>query len=258
MTLPTLYKHADFEVPDWGEFTAPPINTPGYRSAVLSHDPLAYWRLGETSGRIAVDDSAHGHDAAYEANCLLNQTGALGFDDNPAVYFDGVAARVQLPPSFTLEVDDPITLTFWNRVLSSEVQSAYTIWLGTQNNPDRCLAHAPWSDRVLYWDYGTNNSQGRIETDYSAYLNRWTHISLVSAGRLGNFKAIYLDGQLANSRSTSDGPTRRLTAGTLSINPNTLANRQHRGRLDEVAVFNRVLSAEAIKNLYHAGVDLWA
>jgi len=258
MTSPTIYKHADFEVPGWGEFDTPSIDRPGYQSLVLSHAPLAYWRLGETAGGVAADASVHQHNGSYEANCLLNQSGALGFDDDAAVYFDGLASWVQLPPSFTLAANDPITLTFWNRVLTSEVKNAYTIWLGAQTDPDRCLVHAPWSNRVLYWDYGTNNSRGRIQTDYTAYLDRWTHITLVSAGRLGSFKAIYLDGQLVKSSNTSDGPTRLLSAGTLSHNPATVPDRQYRGRLDEVAVFNRVLSAEDIQTLYRAGVNLWA
>ncbi len=258
MTMPTFDKHADFEVPDWGEFAAPPIDAPGYRAQVLNHSPLAYWRLGETAGNTAADASGQGHDGSYQSGCLLNQNGALDFDDDPAVYFDGNAAHVQVPASFTLTPNDPVTLMFWNRVQTSELKSAIAIWLGSKTEPNRCLTHAPWSNGLLYWDYGRNNSLGRITTDYTAYLDRWTHITLVSAGRLGSFKAIYLDGELVASNNSSDGPIQTLTGGSLSVSPTRLANAQHRGRLDEVAVFNQVLSAHDIQSIYQAGVNPWA
>lgn len=256
--MTTIYQHADFEVPDWGEFAAPPLNTPGYRTQVMAHSPLAYWRLGETTGNAAADTSGQGHHGTYQSGCLLNQSGALHFDDDPAVYFDGNAAHMQVPSSFTLTVNDPITLMFWNYVQTSDLKSAIAVWLGSQTEPNRCLTHAPWSDGTLYWYYGRNNSLGRIITDYTAYLDRWTHITLVSAGQLGSFKAIYLDGELAASDNTSDGPTQTLTGGSLSVSPSRLANVQHRGRLDEVAVFNQVLSAQDIRSIYQAGANPWA
>ncbi len=42
-----------------------------YRAEVLSDSPIAYWRLGELSGRTATDSSGQGHDATYENGIAL-------------------------------------------------------------------------------------------------------------------------------------------------------------------------------------------
>ena len=118
------------------------------------------------------------------------------------------------------------------------------------NSPDRAQAHVPWSNRVLYWDYGSLTS-GRVATDYTSHLDRWTHVVLVSQGRGGAFQGIYLDGQLVSSRNSSDGPTQPVSGGTIAAWPsNSLFQK---GRIDEFAVYNTVLPAATIQQHYNAG-----
>lgn len=253
----TIYKHADFEVPDWGEFASGPENRPGYRSLLLSYGPLAYWRLGEASGSTAFDSSGHGHDAVYVGGVQLGQPGALDHDADSSVMLDGNTGQITFPNTVQLTLNDPVTIAYWSRIQTSEVRRSVAFSLGGNDSPDRCQAHAPWHDGILYWDYGTFDSAGRLATDYADYLNRWTFVVLVSAGRLGSFKAIYLDGELAASSSTSSGPAQTISGGSLSVDP-TVSNWQHRGKLDEFSVFNQLLSAEQISALYRAGVNVWA
>ena len=253
----TIYKHADFEVPHWGEFASPPQNRPGYRSLLLSHNPIAYWRLGEASGSTATDESVNGHDASYVGGVQLNQPGALDYDHDPSIQLDGNSGWIELPTSFGLATNDPATIMFWNHVRTNEVKQSYTFWIGGLDKPNRCLAHAPWNNQILFWDYGTNDTLGRISVDYTPYLDKWTHITLVSAGRLGGFKAIYLDGDLVTSSPTSNGPIQSLAGGSISLAP-AVSDRQHQGGLDEFAVFNQALTTDQIDALYHSGVNLWA
>lgn len=253
----TIYKHADFEVAQWGEFASPPENRPGYRSLLLSHNPIAYWRMGEVSGTTASDESSNGRDADYVGGVQLNQSGALDYDHDPSVQLDGNSGWINLPTGFGLALNDPVTIMFWNHVRTDEVQQSFAFRIGGLDSPNRCLAHAPWSNRAMFWDYGTDDAIGRVSVDYSPYLDKWTHVVLVSAGQLGSFKAIYLDGDLVASSSTSTGPVQSLAGGSISLDP-AVSNRQHRGGLDEFAVFNQVLTADQIGALYHAGVNVWA
>ncbi|MEM9914546.1 MAG: LamG-like jellyroll fold domain-containing protein [Planctomycetota bacterium] len=252
----TIYKHADFEAPQWGEFASPPQDRPGYRSLLLSYNPMAYWRLGEVSGTTAIDESGNGHDASYVGGVQLNQPGALDYDHNPSVQLDGNSGWIDLPTGFGLAMNDPVTIMFWNHVRSAEVQRSFAFSIGGLYSPNRCLAHAPWNNNTLFWDYGTDDAIGRVSADYSPFLDQWTHVTLVSAGRLGSFKAVYLDGDLMASSSTSTGPEQNLAGGSISLPP-AVSDRQHRGGLDEFAVFNQVLTAEQIRALYHAGVNVW-
>ena len=40
---------------------APPPPTPSYRDVVMSDRPGGYWRLGESTGSTAVDETANGN-----------------------------------------------------------------------------------------------------------------------------------------------------------------------------------------------------
>src|SRR5215831_14920886 len=61
-----------------------------YSSAVLADHPVAYYRLGETSGTTAVDSSGNGSNGTYVGGVALGQPGALlPGDTDPAAGFNG-------------------------------------------------------------------------------------------------------------------------------------------------------------------------
>ena len=65
------------ESPPSAEANAKPrcaTSSTAYQSAVLAADPVAYWRLDESSGAIA-NDSAAGHNGAYGGNVTLGVPG---------------------------------------------------------------------------------------------------------------------------------------------------------------------------------------
>jgi hypothetical protein len=94
-----------------------------YESKVLSYSPLAYWKLDETSGTIAVDSSVNANAAAYVGPTLAANT---FLDGSPAPNFDGTNDYVNLY-SAGLAVDwdaaDPNqgTIALWVRVSGAGV-----------------------------------------------------------------------------------------------------------------------------------------
>src|SRR5262249_42106571 len=64
----------------------------GFGGAVLGSTPLAYWRLGESSGTVAYDYVA-GLDGTYR-NATLGQPGYSAIDPNTAVQFEGADSFV--------------------------------------------------------------------------------------------------------------------------------------------------------------------
>jgi len=67
-----------------------------YFTEVLADNPLAYWRLGETTGTVAADASGYGRNATYQNGPALAEAGALGSDPDPAVRLDGSNDRLDL------------------------------------------------------------------------------------------------------------------------------------------------------------------
>ncbi len=132
--------------------------------------------------------------------------------------------------------DGPVTVEFWNYVKSADLASEQVaLRVGADIATNRFLIHAPFMDGNLYWDYGNINTTGRISVDYKPYLDKWTHVCVVSDGT--SFKAIYLDGQLVASSVTADAPT-KLSGLYLGLT--------YLGRMDEFRVWNRVRTADEI------------
>jgi len=67
---------------------------PVLEKVMLADAPLAYWRVGETAGPIAVDATAHHDDAIYAGAMAFDLPGAIATDANPAVRLDNAAVGV--------------------------------------------------------------------------------------------------------------------------------------------------------------------
>lgn len=142
----------------------------------------------------------------------------------------------------------PITVAFW--VNTNDLNDSNILFNAGDENSDRIQAHVPWyQDSLLYWDYGNHTANGRISTDFSSNLGKWTHVALVSSGNANTFKGIYLNGVLANSSGTSDGPENAYTS--ITIGKASTANYQE-ASLDDFRIYNRVLSAAEINRLYNS------
>jgi uncharacterized protein YjbI with pentapeptide repeats len=219
-----------------------------YRDVVLSTAGLlAYYRLGESAGTTATELKS-GFDGTYNGSPAgMGITGSVGNDPDTAVNFDGIDDYVSVPATVALALNDPVTIEFATYVASTDTgRVAFSI--GLLDNPDRCTANVPWSDNVLYWDYGDLAGTGRISASMAMYLDTWVHIVLVSAGNANTFKAIYLNGQVANSAAASDGPNQAISGGAIG----GWASAFHKGRLDEFAIYNQVLSADTVRDHYDA------
>jgi hypothetical protein len=159
--------------------------------------------------------------------------------------YDGIDDDISLPSGVSLALNDPVTVVFWGYTPGSLQTSAFTI--GNLGDPNRCQVHAPWVDNTLYWDYGNSGGTGRVTVAFSSYLNKWTHVGLVSKGNGGDFKGIYLNGALVASGASSDGPDQAVSGGFIGAFPGNAA--RYTGRIAEFAVWNVVLLANEIASI---------
>jgi hypothetical protein len=214
-------------------------------AAQAQNGPVGYWKGDDGSSPTQALNSVSGvKDGTYTASATTSASAPTLLFPNPSsMSFNGSTAYVNVP-SFTWPAGGgPTTVSFWNFVATAQNSSAFTV--GSQDAPNRFQVHAPWGDGSIYFDYGDYNATGRISTSYTAKLNKWTHVALVSAGNGGSFKAIYLDGALAVSSSTaSAGPTTQLTG--LQIGAWSSASCFHNGQIDDFRIYSRMLTATEI------------
>jgi hypothetical protein len=215
-------------------------------SAAAQSGPVGYWKGddGNPTPGGALDSSGNGNLGTYASGATTSTTVApLQFTNPTSFSFNGTGANVSVP-GFSWPVGGAVTIAYWNHVATAQVQNSSAFTVGNMDNENRFHVHGPWGDKVLYWDYGNINTTGRISTSYTAYLDKWTHVALVSEGSGGAFKAIYLDGVLKASATSSNGPTAALSGLFIGSWPGV--NLNHKGLMDDFRIYDRVLTAAEI------------
>ncbi|MCY3022758.1 MAG: hypothetical protein NTW87_27585, partial [Planctomycetota bacterium] len=148
--------------------------------------PAGHWAFDEGVGRTAADSSGNGNRGTLRGGPPAWVAGTVGAG---ALQFNGNIDYVSVP-RFAND-GGPVTVSFWNYVATPVKSFAFGVGVGADN---RFCTHCPWEDGIVYWDYGNERGDGRISASYAGKTGKWTHVALVSTGRGGDFKAIYLDG----------------------------------------------------------------
>lgn len=126
-----------------------------YALAVLADAPLAYYRLGETSGTVAADSSGNAHSGTYTNNPTLGAAGLVTGDSNTAMgTAAGTGQRVVVPSNSTGWMNAPLALTVEAivRYPGTPGQAIVSRWGSSIN---------AW---ILYRDTGTARIFGAIYT----------------------------------------------------------------------------------------------
>ncbi len=202
------------------------------RNNVWSNNFYAVYHLDTTPTSPMTDSTGNGRTLTGQVGiAATNSTSTL---IGNGIFFDGNDRLTNASLSWP-NTNNPVTVTAWNNVTTAQVQNSNLFGFTAVGN-ERFATHAPWGDNVIYWDYGTCcASPGRVNTNYTAYRNKWTHVGLVSQGGGGTFMGIYLDGSLITSIGTSDDPNVALTGFSLGSDNPTGGN-HHRGLVDEFRI----------------------
>ena len=193
---------------------------------------VSYWKFDEGSGTIA-SDSVGAHSGT-----IMGPTWTTGQVGN-ALQFDGVNDHViNLGTWFDYQT---FTIALW--VNPGASQATYADIIDTH--------HDGYYNWVIQQYMNNVNSYGfRNEQSFSLTANVWQHLAITKSGTTCNF---YLNGNLVNSQYCEIHYTgdQYLTFGSHYEIPGRYWN----GAMDEVAIYNRSLSAEEIQQHYQAGLQ---
>lgn len=215
-----------------------------YVSVIMADGPLGYWRLGEVSGAVVADSSGNGYTGTA-VNCtrgaaaLINNNGG-----DLATQGDGTSSQIT--------VGAVPSLYGLNRSFSIEA------WLKPAFNSS---SSGIWSSGASGFCMRRNTDKIEILKDYIASLGtfavglaagvRYHVVGVVDAS--GTF-TLYVNGTAAGTISVSTqtfgGSFVRIGAdGSNAATVGTFLD----GVIDEVAVYNKVLTAAQVLAHYRAG-----
>ena len=225
-------------------------NRSAYTDAVLTTPGLTnYWRMGETSGAFA--DLVGNRPLTLTGSASRGVTGVVPNDNDRAVTLNGgytyTNASAAAPQTFSVEAWFRTSNTGGGKILG--YGSSRT---GNSSSYDRHFYIG--NDGRLR--FGVNPGGVRVVTSPTSLLdNRWHHaVATVGNGVL----SLYVDGQLVDQLTgVAGGETIngywRVGGDNLSGWPNRPSRTTLLGTIDEVAVYDGVLSADAVARHYEAG-----
>ena len=226
-----------------------------YAKAVLRADPVAYWRMSEFGGPVANDCTGKENHGQYEDLTAFYLEGPLGSgfsgrgEVNRAVHFAGgrlKAAVEGLGQTYSVQMwiyngmpDDvrPVAGYFFSRGVD-----------GAENAPGEHLGiggTAAAGGRLIFSNGNTLDEllegKTRLET------KTWYHVALVRQGRK---VAVYLDGNREPEIAGQVGVAEPSAPEHVLIGGRNDNFANFAGKIDEVAIYDRALSAEEILQHY--------
>ena len=147
----------------------------------------------------------------------------------------------------------PVTVSYWSNPFGADEGS---LWGVGAVNLQRFQAHAPWSNSILYWDYG-DASSGRISSNISAYNGVWANYCLTASGNGGSGMKIMVNGGAVAQDTTTDQPT---SISGLSVGRYDLVfepyDFHHRGIIDEFRIADLIRTDEWCETEYNNQSDM--
>jgi hypothetical protein len=210
-------------------------NSP-YRAAVLADGPIAYWRLGETQGPTAKDEVGS-HDGTYNGGCTWTTQGAV--PGNGALSLaDNSNCEVDVGDAFQFENQLPFTVEAWASTTSQDNNCCSHIFTHEvrRNGPQAGYALLVDSPKTIF----AERVGGADVEDVPIATNRFVYVVLTYDG---SAMKLYVDGDLGN---TANNAAMTAAMQVHAFIGSAGGENYFRGAIDEVAIYDKPLSADRI------------
>lgn len=216
-----------------------------YARKVIEMKPLAYWNLNEIAGAMAEDASGHDHQGQFEDGVALylNGPNSKGLADsghvNRSAHFAGGRMKANVGVSGS---NQSVSLWFWNGMPTDarpmtghlfETPAGHTIAIGGVGNSPGRLIVGQGDQAILV---------GKSQIDNRS----WNHLAFV---RQGGKVMVYLNGQL-EVEGGLNATVAQSSEKVMYIGGRGNGQTSFEGKLDEVAIFDRALTAQEISQQF--------
>lgn len=266
----------DVIAPD-GTFTAPEITKYVDLSAVITCNGDSYTvsrRIKALGGNIVPDGLVMYYD--FESGISKNTIEDVSGNGNTATstsgvtvadgyaYFNGIDSAITLPTDYGTKLPGNYSVSMWVKLDKSIASSAamYRFFdFGGDSYSSQFLRYVPATGQLSFMDRGTasSGSDWALDTTLPGIADTWKLVTLTySFSSQGSNAMVYIDGNIYTP-STGSALTRSIAtvAGASSITGyigrtqwNNADNPDYKGYIDDVRIYNRVLTYDEIRTLY--------
>jgi hypothetical protein len=219
-------------------------------NAVMTSNNLLM-HMDESSGTTIADTSSRNNTGTVAGGVTYGASGIY----NNALTFDGVNGEVLIPNSSTLNPTNrftmeawmywninPATGNGWGNIASKNGDSGYRLQHNSNNSA---------------FEFGlvTNNSNSLTTGTTAPQQGKWYY--LVGTYDGSNIR-LYVNGQLEATAATTGNvvsSTTPLNIGSFKVNPGDPSTRFLNGKIDELALYTRALSATEITARFSRGIN---
>ena len=239
----------EYEIQDsYGHFV---LETPGL---------LAYYRLDEGASATTLNNIAPTGGAAgtYPEKLTRGVPGAIVHDTNPAICFNEPGQVIQVKDIEPLnETHDALTVEFW---LNPHQVAAHAMVLGRDSLSDgqrhwkagiRAATVEGQTKNVVFYEFfgeGRGGNRGASGAEGVVEVGQWTHVVITYGD---GKRQLWVQGKLVDE-SQVEGPV-PIGDGMFSIGGRGDGGESYRGGVDEVALYNRILTPDEIHEHYDIG-----
>ncbi len=203
---------------------------------------VSRWSFNEGSGSVAVDNSGNGHDGTINGATVVD--GISG----KALSFDGVDDYVSLPSSSNLSfysLTEEFSTSFW--IKPDSVAPSDQAILEHDDDYLVCLNGGVLSYRKTDLHNLYHNSWQSTNPEITA--GTWTHVAITYDGSGAGGTKMYVDGTevlVTNTAHHGGGGSGTGDNFAIGIRAFDLTTTPFGGQIDEVRIYNRVLSPAEI------------
>jgi hypothetical protein len=224
--------------------------------------PVAHWKMDECQGTTINDSSGNGNVGTWSGSggghatagtCVTSATtawynGRTG-KYNGSLDFDGGDDVVNAGSNSVLDDLGPYSLSFWMKPDTSA--QGYII-----SKRDSCAG--PWRVSVgggtIYWFKTTTSGDVSFDASNAYSDSTWSHVVITWDGTVNSSGVkVYVNGILKSKTAETNGTAPLLTDATCSVRIGDRSNNTEpfEGQIDDVKIFNYVLTATQIKTEYN-------
>ncbi len=208
--------------------------------AVVSQNPIGWWKFDETSGTTASDASGNNHSGTLINNPTWT-TGKVG----GAISFNGTTNYVDFGDNLNL-IGNGLSLSIW---VKPNTLTDYLAFIDKLSSGGNYRIHGAADGSVAFGIRNTANGFDYISSVAGVLkVGTWTHIAVVHTNAT-NQGTLYINGVAVGTKTFTI--TRGSTTETLKSGYTANNSVYYNGAVDDMRIYNRVLSTAEVQSLYN-------